>query len=88
MKTLTAALLCTLALCPFAHAGDYVAISGSLTHEFEVQPGRSYDDTIDVANPSKEAQEIKVYQTDYLYFADGTRDYGEPGSLPRRTPGG
>ncbi len=48
-----------------------------------MQPGRSYDGTIDVANPSKAPQEIKVYQTDYLFFADGTRSYGEPGSIQR-----
>jgi len=83
MKTAFAALVCLCALCPVAHAGDFVAISGPLTREFDVQPGRSYDGTIDVANPSKAAQEIKVYQTDYLFYADGTRSYGEPGSIQR-----
>lgn len=83
MKTAAAALLCFLAACTVAQAGDFVAISGSLTREFDVQPGRSYDATIDVGNPSELPQEIKVYQTDYLFFADGSSSYAEAGSLPR-----
>ena len=33
--------------------------------------------------PEKTPQEVKVYQTDYLFYADGSTYYGDPGTMPR-----
>jgi hypothetical protein len=34
-------------------------------------------------NSYDQAQTARIYQTDYLFFADGTSHYDEPGTLPR-----
>jgi hypothetical protein len=60
-----------------------IIVTGSLTREYEVAPGRTYEGSIDVKNPEKTPQEIKVYQTDYFFYADGKVLYGDPGALPR-----
>jgi hypothetical protein len=60
-----------------------IIVTGSLTHEYEVAPGRSYEGSIEVLNQGKDPQEVKSYQTDYTFSADGKVMYGDPGSLPR-----
>ncbi len=69
-------------LIPYvAEAG--VAIVGELIHEREATVGESYQGIIFVRNSSEQSQEIKVYQTDYLFFFDGRNIYGEPGRMER-----
>ena len=51
-----------------------ITIVGGLTHERAVQAGQSYDGSILLHNPGVEPQEVKIYQTDYLFFFDGTSD--------------
>jgi hypothetical protein len=60
-----------------------VRVIGGLAHEMKVNPGNTYEGIILLANDSEEPQEVKVYQTDYLFFCDGTNKYGEPGKLQR-----
>lgn len=60
-----------------------IVISGLLTHEYIVMPGDTYEGSIVVQNPDKDPQEVRIYQTDYLFSADGTTLYGDPGSAPR-----
>lgn len=60
-----------------------VAVVGELSQEREVKPGESYNGTIAVRNDLDEPQEVKIYQTDYLFRFDGTNDYGEPGTVSR-----
>ena len=60
-----------------------VSVIGELTQEKETRPGDRYEGTILVKNDTKEPQEAKIYQTDYLFKYDGTNEYGEPGSAPR-----
>lgn len=81
MKT-HAAALALLLLAPLA-GGAGVVVVGSLTREHEVQPGRTYEGAIEVRNPGDAPAEIRTYQTDYFFYADGTVLYGEPGRLPR-----
>jgi hypothetical protein len=73
MSLLLAPLVC--------HAA--IVLTGSLTREFEVSPGKSYQGSVEVKNPDSTPQEIKAYQTDYFFYADGKVLYGEPGRLPR-----
>lgn len=79
-KTTTSILLLLLAALP---SFGMPAIVGPLTHEYAVAPGKPYEGTIQVSNPDKTAQEIKVYQTDYFFSADGSVTYGKPGGLAR-----
>ena len=60
-----------------------VSVIGELSQDREARPGESYNGSILVKNDSDEPQEAKVYQTDYLFFSDGTNNYAEPGSTPR-----
>jgi hypothetical protein len=64
-------------------AWGQIGIVGSLTHEYSTAPGRSLEGSLDIHNSSDEAQEVKAYQSDYFFYADGKVDYGTPGALPR-----
>lgn len=70
-----------LLLCSIAPG--QVSIVGELSQDREALPGERYDGSILVRNDTDEPQEAKVYQTDYLFFADGTNRYDQPGSHPR-----
>jgi hypothetical protein len=74
---IVAIALCTsLALCQ-------VSVIGDLSNDKEAKPGEKYDGSIIVKNDSDEPQEVKVYQTDYLFACDGTNNYADPGSTAR-----
>lgn len=60
-----------------------VGIVGGLDHERNVEANKTYQGVIFVKNLGEEPQEVKVYQTDFLFFCDGSNLYGEPGKDPR-----
>jgi hypothetical protein len=60
-----------------------VVIVGGLTHEKTVKVGESHQGVIMVRNTDEEAQEVKLYQTDYQFFFDGRSIYDDPGNTPR-----
>lgn len=60
-----------------------VSIPSGLTYTKEIQPGSMYDGTIQLMNTGNESQEVRIYQTDYLFYSDGKSIYGEPGEDPR-----
>jgi len=75
-------LLTTLLLGPaWAQAG--LVIETGLTIEKTMNSGETYEGTIPIRNTGEAPLEVKVYQTDYAFFADGRNDYGTPGKLPR-----
>jgi len=76
-------LLLVLLILPFASTHAQISIIGELSHDRQVHPGEQYEGTVTVLNESEESQEVKIYQTDYTFFADGTNNYAEPGTLPR-----
>jgi hypothetical protein len=76
------ALLLLLLLIPQAGEAG-IAIVGGLTRERQVEPGKTYQGTIQIRNTEDEPVEIKIYQTDYLFYSDGRIFYGEPGEDPR-----
>jgi hypothetical protein len=80
------ALLLGLALYPAGVYGQIAVVSG-LSEEHAASPGETYEGIIDVRNETAEPQEVRVYQTDYLFYADGTNLYNEPGSHPRSNAG-
>jgi len=46
-------------------------------------PGGQTSGNIDIANNGKEAETVRIYQTDYMFSADGKNNFGPPGSVPR-----
>ena len=56
-----------------------VSVTSGLTYEKEAQLGETYQGVIQLRNTGEEPQEVKIYQTDYLFFCDGRNIYGEPG---------
>ncbi|MBN2354200.1 MAG: hypothetical protein JXD23_16650 [Spirochaetales bacterium] len=58
-------------------------IMGSMTHEKTAAVGESYDGVIEIQNNGDKPSEAKIYQTDYLFYADGRVLYGDPGKTPR-----
>ncbi len=76
------ALITGVTLLPFGAAFG-ITIVGGLTHERSANPGETYQGAIFVKNKDNEPREVKFYQTDYLFFADGTNVFGEPGKTAR-----
>jgi len=78
---IVSACLAAALYCAEVQAG--ITIEGPLTHEKQAQPGETYAGTIKIRNTDTTAVEVKVYQTDYMFSADGRNDFGSPGQLPR-----
>jgi len=57
-----------------------IAVVGSTVEERVAAPGESYVGTIVVRNLTKQDQPVRIYQTDYLFFADGTSHFDDPGT--------
>lgn len=79
---LTIALLLSC-LCCAMRAGASVAVLGPLAYESIVQPGTSYEGSVEIQNSSEEAQQVRFYQADYFLYADGRTEFGEAGRLSR-----
>ncbi|MFH1313920.1 MAG: hypothetical protein ABIJ00_11945 [Candidatus Eisenbacteria bacterium] len=60
-----------------------LSVNESLTHEYSVSPGTSYTGSITLKNTGDRPEMARVYQTDYMFYSDGTHVYGEPGGDPR-----
>jgi len=60
-----------------------VSIIGELSQDKDAKPGDIYTGSIIIRNDTKEPQEAKVYQTDYMFQSNGTNNYAEPGTLLR-----
>ncbi len=80
LRRSTAILL--LSLMPGALIAQ-VSVLGSLANDRDAGPGEVYSGKIAVRNDSKEVAQARVYQTDYLFYHDGTNYFEEPGSTPR-----
>ncbi len=66
-----------------ADAHGQISLRTGLAQDKPVKPGMIYHDEILIRNDTALPQEAKIYQTDYLFYADGTNVYGQPGSAPR-----
>jgi hypothetical protein len=82
VKFLSLIILSVLILLPFSGEGA-VSVIGGLTRETSVTPGGKYPGSVIVKNVSDEPEEIKIYQTDFLSYADGSQAYDDPGTMPR-----
>ncbi|WP_286953438.1 MULTISPECIES: hypothetical protein [Aminobacterium] len=61
-----------------------VDIEGDLTYRFAVTPGQEIRGQLVIRNNDKEQPvQVAINQSDYLTYADGRNDYGQPGSTSR-----
>lgn len=61
-----------------------ISVSQSLVHEFYVKPNSTYSGVIIITNSENKKQRTKVYQSDYLFSANGKNQFDTPaGNLPR-----
>ena len=77
-RTVTAILLSAPAML-----SAQIAVVGNTVEERVAAPGESYVGTIVVRNLTPQDQPVRIYQTDYLFFADGTSHFNDPGSTAR-----
>lgn len=75
-------LLAALCLAVPAAGRAQIAVVGSTVEERVSAPGESYVGTIVVRNLTRQNQPVRIYQTDYLFFADGTSHFNDPGTTP------
>ncbi len=64
-------------------ARGQISVRSALSDDQTVLPDTTYDGVIEVWNESDEMQQVHIYQTDYLFYSDGSNLYGDPGKLPR-----
>lgn len=86
MITRVRCLVLAVALVPLltaegARAG--VSVLNGLTHRDRAQAGEVYEGEISIGNTSGQPAEVKIYQTDYHFRADGKTAYDPIGSLAR-----
>ena len=77
-----AALLFNALVHP-ARAGAQIAVVGSTVEEHTAAPGQSYEGTVLIRNQTAVPQSVRIYQTDYRFFADGTSHFDTAGTTPR-----
>ncbi len=64
-------------------AAAQITVRGKLAHDLDVTPGMVVTGSIMVDNDSDAMQEAKVYLRDYMFYADGTNAYDDPGTVGR-----
>ncbi len=70
-------------LRPNAGLAGGVSVVDGLTREAALTPGAKGEGRIIIRNDDEKARPIRVYQTDYLFYADGRNLYGDPGTAVR-----
>lgn len=70
-------------LMPTRTVAAQLAVTSANVIEHPARPGDRLEGFIDVRNASAQEQEVRVYQTDYRFSADGSSDFAEPGTTPR-----
>ena len=83
MNSLTKSLVCLFIAAVSSVFGAGIHVVDDLTKEATAKPGDKVQGAILVQNSGDKPGEVKVYQTDYLFFSGGKNDYGEPGSVQR-----
>lgn len=82
--TLSRSVLALFALvASAAPTSAQIAVVGSTVVERTAAPGESYAGTIVVRNLTSRHQPVRIYQTDYLFYADGTSRFDAGGTSNR-----
>jgi len=66
-----------------ALAAGQIAVVGNTVEEHAARPGESYNGSIVIRNFTSKPQPVRIYQTDYTFFADGTSHFDTAGSVAR-----
>jgi hypothetical protein len=64
-----------------------VVVVGELTQDKSLLPGEKIEGSIQLENDGTTPCQVRVYQTDYWFSADGSNLYGQPGSTTRSNAG-
>lgn len=70
-----------------AQSSGGVHVVGGMTHQHTLAPGAQVEGSIQLRNISDEPRDVRIYQTDYSFSADGKNSYDEPGKLARSNAG-
>ena len=81
MRIMAGIILTLMLWAAGAHAS--ISIADGLTRDFHLRPGEIKEGVIEVRSSSDEPQRIRLYQTDYLFHADGSNYYDDPGTTVR-----
>jgi hypothetical protein len=76
-------MFCLFACSRALHALAGVTPEGEATHVRSARPGDSYRGSIAIRNAGPAVAQVKLYQTDYSFFADGNNHFDLPGSHSR-----
>jgi hypothetical protein len=60
-----------------------IAVLGSTLEEHVATPGESYRGAVVIRNTTDQTQRARIYQTDYLFYADGTSRFDSAGTIAR-----
>ncbi|MEO8337495.1 MAG: hypothetical protein ABI664_21140 [bacterium] len=71
------------ALVQPVRAGAQIAVVGSTVEEHTAAPGQTYEGTILIRNLTTAPQSVRIYKSDYLFYADGTSHFDDAGTTPR-----
>jgi hypothetical protein len=82
-RELLTLLTAASAVFPPGIARAQIAVVGSTIEERLVAPGESFSGTIVVRNLTQQDQPVRIYQTDYLFYADGTSHFDTVGTTRR-----
>lgn len=79
-------VLAGMLACPIPTAAQ-ITVRGNLAHDLDVRAGQIVTGTVTIDNETANPQQARIYLRDYLFFADGTNIYDEPGSTARSNAG-
>ncbi|HWH50126.1 MAG TPA: hypothetical protein VN651_01175 [Gemmatimonadaceae bacterium] len=82
-RHLTVMLSLVALAAPRLTAEAQVSVLSSTVEEHTGGPGEKYAGRIEIANSSRTAQVVRLYQTDYSFKANGTSTFDQAGSSPR-----
>jgi hypothetical protein len=78
----TIAALAAFLFLPSA-AFAQLLISSGLLQKKTAAPGQTYHETMVIRNGGIAEERVRLYQTDYRFYADGSNHFDDPGSNPR-----
>jgi hypothetical protein len=87
MKNRLLAAAAALLLAGALPAAADVSVVNGLTHEKTIKKGETYESLVILKNIAAEPAEVRLYQTDYSFTADGRKFYDSPGTGPRSNAG-
>lgn len=72
-----------LALLGVVPCGAQVAVRSPLAQDREVSPGGTYQQSVEIGNPTDRPVEARLKLRDYRFTYEGTNEFGQPGAVDR-----